>query len=174
MLGATCSFGRIGMRLNSDGIVTDHGLLTGVDEDDHHNRGESATVLVNPTPISPGAYEVRVALSKTGFRTFRALLRGSGNVDIQGHVGVFVIAGGVSGECSGIGIAPYGASGYVTSYMGAYSRIHGDSYLSPSGTFGDSIALRDAYIDGDEAVLEFYNASGLTKSLTVYGTLAVK
>jgi hypothetical protein len=162
------------MRLNNGGTVTDHGLLAGVGEDDHHNRGESATVLVNPTAISPGAYEVRVALSMTGFRTFRALLRGGDNVDTQGHVGTFVIAGGASGVCSGIGIAPYGASGYTTSYMGAYSRIHGDLYLSPVGAFGDGIALRDAYIDGDEAVLEFYNASGLTKSLTVYGTLAVK
>jgi len=162
------------VRLAGAGIVTDHDFLTGVTEDDHHNRAISRTVLVNAQSIAPGAYELRVSLGSSGFRTFRALLRGSISVDIQGHVGVFLIAGGASEDCSAIGIAPYGGSGYTTSYMGAYSRIHGDSYLSLIGTFGSGIALRDAYIDDDEAVLEFYNTSGSNRTLTVYGTLAVK
>ena len=160
------------MRLDAQRI-TDHDLLTGVGEADHHNRGISRTILVNSQALSPGAYELRVALGASGFQTFRALLRGVNSVDIQGHDGVWVIAGGSSEDCSGIGIAPY-SGGYTTSYAGALSRIFGDSYLSLTGVFGPSIVLRDAYIDGTDAVLEFFNASGVSQNLTVYGTLAVK
>jgi hypothetical protein len=153
--------------------ITDHSLLQ-IEEADHHLRGISKTVLINSQAIAGlTAYELRIDLGSTGFSGFRALLRGPDSVDIQGHVGAFVIAGGASEECTGIGIRPYGAGGYVTSYMGAYSRIHGDSYLTHS-MFGGSIRLRDAYIDGDEAVLEFYNPSGSSQNLTCYGTLAIK
>ena len=162
------------MRLEQLGKITDHDLFVGVTESNHHNRGTSGTILVNSQSIPPGAYELRVALGATGFRTFRALLRGANSVDTQGHDGMWVIAGDASGDCSGIGIQPYGAGGYPTSYMGAYSRIHGDSYLSPSGMFGSGIALRDAYIDGSDAVLEFYNTAGANRNLTVYGTVAAK
>jgi hypothetical protein len=58
--------------------------------------------------------------------------------------------------------------------MGQYSRIHGDSYLSPRIFGGNGIHLRDAYIDGDEVVLEFYNSAGTARNLTVYGMGAVK
>ncbi|MGD9156786.1 MAG: hypothetical protein PVG39_00130 [Desulfobacteraceae bacterium] len=163
------------MKLDANRKITDHDLMTGIGEDDHHNRGTSVKVLINSQSISAqSAYEVRIDLGASGYRTFRVLLRGSSNVDIQGHTGVFVIAGGASEDCSGIGIEPYGAAEYTISYMGAYSRIHGDSYLSPIGTFGTNIALRDAYIDDNEAVLEFYNASVSTQDLKVYGTLVVK
>lgn len=162
------------MRLNKH-IATDHDLLTGVGEDDHHNRGVSGTILVNSQSISAAsAYEVRVDLGASGFNSFRALLRGANSVDIQGHDGAFVLAGAASQDCSAISLSPYGSGGYVTSYMGAYSRIHGDSYLTPGHMFGTSIALRDAYIDGNEAVLEFYNTSGSAQNLTVYGTLVAK
>lgn len=154
--------------------ATDHSLLQGVGEGDHHLRGISRTVLVNSQAIAATtAYELRIDLGSSGFSGFRALLRGKDSVGIQGHVGAFVIAGGASEDCTGIGIRPYGAGGYVTSYMGAYSRIHGDSYLTPE-MFGGGIRLRDAYIDGDEAVLEFYNPSATSQNLQVYGTLAIK
>jgi hypothetical protein len=155
-------------------LITEHTLLTGIGENDHHNRGISRTVLINSQAIAGlTAYELRIDLGATGFKTFRACLRGPDSVDIQGHAGVFVLAGDVSQDCMGIGIRPYGAGGYTTSYMGAYSRIHGDSYLTPS-MFGSNIVLRDAYIDGDEAVLEFYNPSVISRNMTCYGTLAVK
>jgi hypothetical protein len=161
------------MRLHKK-IITDHSLLVNVGEDDHHNRGISATVLINSYSISPSTiYEHRISLGKTGFKVFRGLLRGKNNVDIQGHDGAFVIASDVVEESSAIGICPYGGS-YVTSYMGSYSRIHGDAYLVPYGIFGPSIVLQDTYIDGDEAVLEFYNSSGSSQNLTCYGTLAIK
>lgn len=162
------------MKLKNTGKITDHSLLQNIGENDHHQRGTSATVLINSQSIpATSAYEHRIDLGVSGFKTFRALLRGADLVDIQGHTGVFVLASDVSEDCSGVGIRPYGGSG-VTSYMGAYSRIHGDSYLAPFGMFGTSITLRDAYIDGDEAVLEFYNASGVAQNLSCYGTLVIK
>lgn len=84
-------------------------------------------------------------------------------------------------ECSSIGLKPYGpGSGYYTSYMGGYSRLHGDSYLSPSmfgPTFSSpTIRLRDAYFDTatNQVVLEFYNTNVVSKNLTVYGNGLVK
>jgi hypothetical protein len=163
------------MRLNFVGKITDHSLLQNVGEDDHHLRGISATVLINSQAI-PGlsAYEHRISLGVTGFKTFRALLRGANSTDTQGHDGVFILANDTSEQCTGIGVNPYGAGGYTTTYMGAYSRIYGDSYLTPVGMFGSGITLRDAYIDGDEAVLEFLNTSWLSQNLKCYGTLVIK
>jgi hypothetical protein len=163
------------MRLEEKAIVKDHDLLLGVGEDDHHNRGTSATILVNSQAISgTSSYDLRISLGKTGYSTMRACLRGKNNVDIQGHDGVFVLASDTSEDCSAIGLRPYGGGGYVTSYMGGYSRIHGDSNLSPIGMFGQNISLRDAYIDDDDAVFEFYNSHASSQNLTVYGTLVAK
>lgn len=161
------------MRLHAKRNITDHDMMAGVVEDSHHNRGISATVLVNSQAIASGAYALRVALGATNYRTFRAILRGANAVEIQGYDGLSVLAGGASEDCSAIGIAAYGL-GYVTSYMGAYSRAHGDAYLSRVGMFGPGIALRDAYIDGTDAVFEFFNTAGVVRYLKVYGTLVVK
>lgn len=160
------------MRLGKQ-IVKDHALLTGVSEHDHHNQGTEFTVLVNSYAIAGGsAYELRTNLGRSGYKTMKGVLRGTPNVDIQGHCGCWFVAGESSGECTGISIRPYPSG--TQSYMGGYSRLHGDSYLS-NNVFGqDAIVLRDAYIDDDEAVLEFYNLSGATRNLTVYGTVAVK
>ena len=159
---------------NADGqIITDHERITG-DEHDHHPRGLSYTVLVNSQSIpASSAWEHRYDLGRSGYKTLRALLRGNENVNIIGHTGIFVMGTDTSGECTGIGIKPYGAGGYVTSYMGAYSRIHGDSYLTPP-MFGGLVRLRDVYIDDDEAVLEFYNAAAFSRTMSVYGTVMVK
>jgi hypothetical protein len=163
------------MRLKNKQVITNHELVQNIEEDTHHNRGISATILINAQTISAlSSWEYRIDLGKTGYKTLRVLLRGALAVDIQGHAGVFVISGNATLESSGIGLLPYGSGGYTTSYMGSYSRIHGDSWLAPIGMFGLGITLRDAYIDDDEAVLEFYNYSGLSQTLKCYGTLVIK
>ena len=158
------------VRLKDSDTVKDHDLLQGQEPDDHHPQGTSFTVIIN-AQVMPGltAYEKRINLGRDGHKTLRGILRGSSGVGGQGHTGCFFVASEVSAE--GVGMSTH-YSGYA--YMGAFSRLHGDSYLS-KGYFGSSaIALRDAYIDGDEAVLEFYNLSGSTRTLTVYGTVACK
>jgi len=99
-------------------------------------------------------------------------LRGTPNVDIQGHCGAWFVAGDTSQECSAFSLRPYPSG--TQSYIGGYSRLHGDSYLSNKSFGQNSIVLRDAYIDGDEAVLEFYNTYILSRNLSVYGTVGVK
>jgi hypothetical protein len=160
------------MRLGEQ-IVTDHDMLLDVGEDDHHPSVVYYDVIVNSQSIpASSAWEHREPLGQPGHKTLRAILRGDENVDIQGHTGVFVVAGDSAGECSGIGIKPYG-SGYVTSYMGGYSRLHGDAYLTPP-MFGGGVRLRNAYIDGSDAVLEFYNAAAVTRFMSCYGSVVVK
>jgi hypothetical protein len=161
------------MRLGGRRIVATHDALLDVGEEDHHPRATSFSILINSQAIPAGsAWEYRVDLGDDRHRTLRAVLRGNQNVDIQGHTGVFVLGSDSSGQCSGIGIKPYG-SGYVTSYMGGYSRIHGDSYLTPP-MFGGGIRLRDAYIDGTDAVLEFFNPAVIQRFMSCYGAVAVK
>lgn len=161
------------MRLGKH-IVTDHDALTNIEDDDHHPSVVYYDIIINSQSIPAGtAWEHREALGGSGHKTMRAILRGSQSVDVQGHTGVFVIAGDVSAECSGIGIKPYGAGGYPTSYMGGYSRLHGDSYLTPP-MFGGGIRLRNAYIDGADAVLEFYNSAVITRFMSCYGSVVVK
>lgn len=161
------------MRLEKQ-TVKDHDLMQETGEDDHHPRGTSYTILINSQNISAySTYEHRYDLGKSGHQVIRAFLRGSESVDIQGHTGAFVIGSDTQQDSSGVSIRPYGSS-YVTSYMGAYSRIHGDSYLTHVNLFGTSIMLRDVYIDGTEAVLEFYNSASVTRTLSVYGTVVVK
>jgi len=105
----------------------------------------------------------------------RVILRGNQSVNIQGHTGVSIVASDVAGGCSAIGIKPYGAGGYYTSYMGGYSRLHGDSYLTPN-MFGGTVRLRDAYFDTAtyEPVLEFYNWRPFGTFFLAYGTGLVK
>lgn len=93
--------------------------------------------------------------------------------DIQGHTGLFCMGTDVSGDCTSVGIKPYGSGGYPTTYMGGYSRIHGDAYLSPP-MFGGQVRLRDVWIDGDEAVFEFYNAMATSRTMSCYGAVQVK
>jgi hypothetical protein len=162
------------MRTSMPQMVADHLLLQGITPSDHHNPVTTFTVLINSLSIAPGSYEHRVALPTDGYKTIRAILRGSEAVQIQGHGGCSAVGTDTSEESTAIGIRPYGAGGYPTSYMGAYSRLHGDSHLTWSGVFGTSITLQDLYLDGDEAVLVFYNTSGSNKNLQVYGTVVVK
>jgi len=161
------------MRLDDQEMVTDHDLLQ-IGPDDHHTQADIFTILINSKSISPGSHEERVTLPSSGYKTIRVILRGHQNVQIQGHVGASAIGSDSSAESTAIGIMPYGAGGYLTSYIGGYSRLHGDTNLTHSWIFGPNIALRDVYIDADEAVLVFYNDSGSNRNLTVYGTGVVK
>lgn len=169
---AKLSYGEA-MRLRRQ-TLTDHATLKDINDNDHHPPGESFDILINSQSIAGlTAWEYRQTLNNTGHKAFRGILRGVQNVDIQGHGGTFFVASDTSQDCSSVSIQPYGAS-YVTSYMGQYSRIHGDSYLSPRIFGQNAIQLRDAYIDGDEVVLEFYNSNAAARNLTVYGMGAVK
>jgi len=160
---------------NAD-VVTDHTLLVDVGGDDHHNAATAERVLVNSQSIAAlTSYELRIALGKSGHRVAWGVLRGNVSTDILGHEGVFFLAHATADESCAIGIRSYGAGGYPTSYVGAYSRLHGDSYLSHRDTFGTYIRFDDAWIDGSDLVLEFRNLHPtLSRNLTVYGAVAVK
>lgn len=157
-------------------VVTDHDLFTGQTADDHHNSATTERVLVNSQAIGPlTTYELRIALGKTGHRVAWGCIRGNVSTDILGHEGCFFLAHNVADEAASIGIRSYGAGGYPTSYVGAYSRLHGDSFLSHTTTFGPNIRFDDAWIDGSDLVLEFRNTHAtLTRNLTVYGAVAIK
>lgn len=163
------------MRPKDKQIVTDHDQLQNVVAAQHHAVATSFRVQINGTSISAySAHEHRVSIG-AGHKTFKAILRGKDIIQITGHEGVLVLASDSPAGCTGIAAVPYGAGGYYTSYMGGYSRLHGDSYLTPD-LFDSSVRLRDAYIDTatDEAVLEFYNVSSSTRSIYCYGTVVVK
>jgi hypothetical protein len=159
------------MRLRDLGKVFDHDLLV-KGPHDHHPQGAGHTVIINAQAVAGlTAYEKRIDLGRSGYKTLRGFLRGPQNIGNQGHTGCFFLASDVS--AAGIGMSnTYSTVYYV--YMGAFSRLHGDSYLSENEFGDDLIVLRDAYIDDDEAVLEFYNRSTLEKTLTAYGTVMVK
>lgn len=162
------------MRPHDVSIVTDHELLQNVSSDQHHPSAASFRVVINSLAISAtSAYELREDIGRTGCSTIFAVLRGYDSVDVQGHVGCVVYGSKTAAECSAFGIRPYGGGGYVSSYIGGFSRLHGDSYLTRT-SFGNSIRLRDCWIDGTECVLEFYNGSSFSKNLTVYGTVVCK
>jgi hypothetical protein len=159
--------------VNAD-TVTDHGLLVDVGANDHHDAVTTERVLVNSQAIAGlSVYELRLALDASGHRIAWGVLRGVISTNILGHEGVFFLAHATPDQSCAIGIRAYGSGG-LTSYVGAYSRLHGDSYLSHDGTFGPSIRLEDAWIDGSDLVLEFRNIAATSQNLTVYGTVVVK
>ena len=158
------------MRLKSKKVATDHELTTGKGPDDHHPSVVTDRILVNSQAIGPGNYQLRIPLGKTGCKTLRAVLRGTINVDLQGHTGVFVVGSDTSGESTAVGLRPYPSG--TQSYMGAYSRLHGDDYLRLFDFGQGVIRLRDCFIDGSDAVFEFNNSDVTARNLTVYGTYA--
>lgn len=163
------------MRLDRS-VVTDHDLLQDVSPHDHHPAVETFSLAINSQAIGAlSAYQWKSPVLQAGHKVVRLILRGNEAVNIQGHVGVFVVASDVAAACSAIGLKPYGAGGYYTSYMGGYSRLHGDSYLSPDA-FGTSVRLRDVFFDTstNQVVVEFYNTAGSAKTVTAYGSGLVK
>jgi len=149
-------------------VVTDHDLLVDVGEEDHHVTVAPWKTTINALSIAPGQYSHNIALGKSGCRTVQGILRGHLSVDIQGHTGVFVLATDTAQQSSAIGIRPYPSG--TQSYVGGYSRLHGDSYLSHRD-FGSYVYLVDAYISGSNLVLSFFNTHAtLSKNLTVFGS----
>ena len=155
-------------------LYGNHNNLQGQTPHDHHPQGTAVEVLVNSQAIpASSAWELALDLGREGYETMRVILRGQQNVDIQGHTGCSVVGSSSAGSCMAISIRPYG-TGYTTSYMGGYSRLHGDSYLTHI-IFGSYSVLRDVWIDGSDAVLEFYNPNpSIADSISVYGMVVVK
>jgi len=166
------------LRLSYEPTVEDHDLLLDINADSHHPPGEHFRILINSQSVPAlSAWELRQTLTYDGHKTIRAIIRGSEQTDIQGHTGVFCMGTDNTQESTSVGIKPYGGGGYPTSYMGGYSRIHGDAYLTPpmfGTTSPPQVRIRDIYIDGDEAVIEFYNATVIARSINVYGAVHVK
>lgn len=161
------------MRPAAIATVTDHDQVRDVSPADHHAPVASARFVVNSQPIAGlSSYVLAAALGQSGCRLLRAVLRGSQSVDIQGHGGAFVVGTDTAQESGSIGIEPYPSG--TQSYMGGYSRLHGDGYLSRSGVFGPGIALKDAYISGSDARFVFENTSASPNNLTVYGSVVAK
>jgi hypothetical protein len=164
------------MRTTQPGRLADHDLLQDIDPESHHPPVEKVRFLINSQSIPAlTTADITVALTYSGHQTIRVILRGPITVQILGHAGVSVVGGNTTANSTGIAIAPYGGGGYLTSYMGAYSRLHGDTYLSQNGLFGTSIVLQEVFINGTNATLRFYNTHPTSaRNLTVYGLGIVK
>lgn len=164
------------LRVQDDSIIGDHDQINDIGEDKHHPRGEFFSILINSQSVpATSIYAHRVSI-EPGHQVIRAILRGANSTDIQGHDGVVAMGTDAQQESMGVSIKPYGAGGYPTSYMGCYSRLHGDSYISYPSQFGTAIILRDIYIDTgtDEAVLVFYNSSVIARNMSCYGQVQLK
>ncbi len=156
------------MRLEDFNIVTDHALFQDTGAEDHHVTAVTFRVLINSLSIAPGPHNLIISLGKSGCRTVQGIIRGNQSVDVQGHTGVWFLGGASTANSSSVGIRPY--PGGVSSYIGGYSRFHGDSHLSHSSQFGTRIALDDVYISGTNVVFVFNNTEVvLYRNLTVYG-----
>jgi len=161
------------MRLDRQ-VVTDHALLTGVTAAQHHPPVETVRLIINATVIPSGAYLVQLALTYSGHQMARVILRGPQVMQVVGNEGCFIIATATANQASGFSLKKTLGS-YTTSYIGGYSRIHGDSYVTEK-CFGAGgyIALRNARINGSNLELEFFNTSAVNDTLTVYGTAICK
>jgi hypothetical protein len=160
------------MRLNQEHVITDHALFNDIGAEDHHVTAVTARIIVNALSIPSGTYVHNVALGKTGCRTVQGIIRGNVNVDIQGHTGVWFIGYATAQNSSSIGLRPYPSG--TQSYVGGYSRLHGDTYLS-HGDFGDNvIRLLDVYISGSNAVFTFFNPLAFNRTLRVWGSMIAK
>lgn len=155
-----------------DLVLTDHAGLVVLPEQ-HHPPVESAVVQINGTSIPPGAYQHTVALTYSGHKLARAILRGPITVDIVGNAGAYVIGTDTANQAAGFSMMPSGITSYPTSYMGGYSRMHGDTYVSEL-CFGNNIVLKDVRISGSSLIIEFQNVSGVNQSLYCYGLVAIK
>lgn len=155
-------------RLTDSGIVTDHDLIV-VQSNDHHPPAEIARVQQNGVSISPGAYEHRIAWAYGGHKVTEALLAASGTPVPGGKLGAWAMGAQSSTQSDSRFISGAG----VYTYIASFSRLHGDTYLS-TAIFGSSIYLRDIWLDGDETVLEFYNAAAVNRTLRFWGTVTTK
>lgn len=160
------------MRIKTRDIVTDHDLLLDISDDDHHVTAVTWKTIVNSLSIPSGQYTHSVALGKTGCKTAQGIIRGDVSVDIQGHTGVWFICTSTAQNSSSIGIRPYPSG--TQSYVGGYSRLHGDTYLSHPDFGQNNIRLLDVYISGSNLNFSFFNASAFNRNLKVYGSGVAK
>lgn len=161
------------MRTHDVGILGDHQKMI-AEPDTHHPRSVSFRFSINGESIGAlSLLEKRVDIG-TGHKVIRAVLRGKNNVAILGHDGVWCIGTDAIGSSSANGMRPYGAGGYLSCYVGGYSRLHGDSYLSGWSIFGTGVLLQDVRIDGSDAVFAFYNRTGVVQQVRAWGSAVVK
>lgn len=160
------------MRTADHGVITDHALMQALPTA-HHEQAVADRFTINGQAIAAtSAYEKRINIG-SGHKVVRAVVRGKNNIAILGHDGVWCLGADSSGQCSANGMRAYGAS-YISCYVGGYSRIHGDSYLSGWDMFGSNVYLRDVWIDDDELVLEFFNVGGSPSTVSAWGSFVAK
>jgi len=158
----------------TDPAITDHGGLVTLPEQ-HHPPVETVVVQINGTSIAPGLSTQTFALTYSGHQIARAILRGPITVDVVGNAGAYVVGTDVADQSAGFSMVPSGIANYPTTYMGGYSRLHGDSYLSELVfAVGGFIVLKDVRINGSNLELVFQNVSGVNKTLICHGLVVVK
>jgi len=161
------------MRLaHVDPILLDHAGLAILPEE-HHPPVETISIIINGSVMTPGTQIWTTGLTYSGHKIVRAILRSNTYVDLVGQTGAFVVGTDTSAQSAGISIRPSEISGYPTTYMGGYSRLHGDTYLSGI-CFGTDIVLKDISISGSLLRLEFTNISGSNQAVYCYGLAIVK
>jgi len=153
-------------------MLTDHGGLAILPEQ-HHPPVETVTIQINGTSISAGANTQTFALTYSGHKVARAILRGPFTVDVVGNAGAYVVGTDAANQSAGFSMMPSEIAFYPTTYMGGYSRMHGDTYVSEI-VFGQSIVLKDVRINGTNLELTFQNLSGINQLLYCHGLVIVK
>jgi len=148
-----------------------HALLQDVGENDHHNRGESFSVNINALSVPSGTSEVRIDVGKTGFRTVRCFAMGKDFHVTGGYDGCYFYGTTVAAESCAKSIKK-GTSTYI--YIGAFSRMHGDSYISDGAVFGSNLYMVSVHVDGSDVVFTVYNNTGSNKTFTMRATGVVK
>jgi len=159
---------------STDPALTDHTGLATLPEQ-HHPPAETVVVQINGTVIAAGESVQSYPLTYSGHQIARAILRGPITVDVVGNAGAYAVGTATSGQSAGFSMVPSGIANYPTTYMGGYSRLHGDSYLSELVfAVGGFIVLKDVRINGSNLELVFQNVSGVNKTLICHGLVVVK
>lgn len=148
--------------------ITDHSLFM-ITPYDHHPEVESARLQINGLSIPPGDYEKRITWTRSSHRITEAILAGQSSTVPGGRHGAWGMGTQVSGQSN----ARFLSGAGVYTYLASFSRLHGDTYLS-STIFGNSIVLKDIYLDGADTVLLFTNLSALSQSLYCWGLVTAK
>lgn len=160
------------MRPQNVSVATDHNLLIGVGSEDHHVTAVTGKIQINGLSIPPGVYNYTIALGKSGCKTIQGIIRGDKSVDIQGHTGVWFVGTSATQNSSSYGLRPYPSG--TQSYVGGYSRLHGDTYISHCDFGQNAILLLDVYISGTNAVFSFSNGYSANRLLRCYGSFICK
>ena len=153
------------MRLNNYKLK-DHNKLTDQGPHDHHPQGTSWSIAINLQAVPAfSSHDFRIPLGRTGYKACKGILHGGQKVSAQGYTGCSFLAADSVGESIGYSSAYMGSY----SYMGCFSRLHGDSYMSPSSVFGYGIRLKDVFIDGSDQVIRVTNTTSITRYAKMYG-----